>query len=35
MEKIQIYVYEQFRQKLSSQEKMYLALHIHRILEDT
>lgn len=35
VEKIQIYVYEQFRQKLSSQEKMYLALHIHRILEDT
>ena len=29
VEKIQIYVYEQFRQKLSSQEKMYLALHIH------
>ena len=35
VEKIQIYVYEQFRQNLSSQEKMYLALHIHRILEDT
>lgn len=35
VEKIQIYVYEQFRQKFSSQEKMYLALHIHRILEDT
>ena len=35
VEKIQIYVYEQFRQKLSSQEKMYLALHIRRILEDT
>ena len=34
VEKIQIYVYEQFRQKLSSQEKMYLALHIHRVLEE-
>ena len=34
VETIQIYVYEQFRQKLSSQEKMYLALHIHRVLEE-
>ena len=34
VEKIQIYVMEQFRQKLSSQEKMYLALHIHRVLAE-
>ncbi len=34
VEKIQIYVMEQFHQKLSSQEKMYLALHIHRVLEE-
>lgn len=32
--KIQIYVMEKFRQKLTSQERMYLALHIHRVLEE-
>lgn len=36
VEKIQIYVYEQVSARSSpAQEKMYLALHIHRILEDT
>ena len=31
---IQIYVMDKFRQKLTSQERMYLALHIHRVLEE-
>lgn len=34
VEKIQIYVMEKFHQTLSKQEKMYLALHIHRVLEE-
>lgn len=34
VEKIQIYVMDKFRQKLTSQERMYLALHIHRVLEE-
>lgn len=34
VDKIQIYVMEKFRQKLTSQERMYLALHIHRVLEE-
>ncbi len=34
VDKIQIYVTDKFRQKLTSQERMYLALHIHRVLEE-
>ncbi|HIT66039.1 MAG TPA: PRD domain-containing protein [Candidatus Merdisoma merdipullorum] len=34
VEKIQIYVTDKFHQKLTSQERMYLALHIHRVLEE-
>lgn len=34
VEKIQIYVRDKFRQELTSQERMYLALHIHRVLEE-
>ena len=34
VDKIQIYVMDKFRQKLTSQERMYLALHIHRVLEE-
>ena len=37
VDKIQIYVIyvtDKFRQKLTSQERMYLALHIHRVLEE-
>ena len=31
---IHFYVEEKFRQKLSGQEQMYLAIHLHRILSD-
>lgn len=34
VEKIQIYVMDKFHQTLSNQENMYLALHIHRVLEE-
>lgn len=34
VDKIQIYVMDKFSQKLTSQERMYLALHIHRVLEE-
>lgn len=34
VEKINIYAQERFQTKLTSQEKMYLAIHIHRILEE-
>ena len=34
VDKIQIYVMDKFRQKLTSQERLYLALHIHRVLEE-
>lgn len=34
VEKIQVYARDKFRQGLTNQERMYLALHIHRVLED-
>ena len=34
VEKIALYVRENFRMELSNQEAMYLALHIHRVLEE-
>ena len=34
VDKIQIYVSEQFQAQITNQERLYLALHIHRILED-
>ncbi|MDD7680128.1 MAG: PRD domain-containing protein [Stecheria intestinalis] len=34
VDRIRVYVEEKFRQKLSSQEQMYLAIHLHRILSD-
>ena len=34
VDKIQIYVSEQFQTQITNQERLYLALHIHRILED-
>ena len=34
VDKIQIYVKDKFGQRLTSQERLYLALHIHRVLEE-
>lgn len=34
VERIQLYVRSKFNEELSNQEQMYLAIHLHRILED-
>ena len=34
VDKIQIYVSEHYQTQITNQERLYLALHIHRILED-